>query len=185
MSHNDTQKLILEEFGNCLLKVIHTASNRTGKKYTVERWILYRTLSTSCNATPLATGFGMPILFLLGIYIYIYYSGTRLLTLQTAHRRIWSFWSQKMRTYWDKMRTHLAVTWTPCVKFGPPYQTFNRLKSLSQHVQTTSVDKLYDFKPWNTHLVNTMCAIYELSKSRAHINWFLNWIRTHKSVARS
>lgn len=29
MSHNDTQKLILEEFGNCLLKVIHTASNRT------------------------------------------------------------------------------------------------------------------------------------------------------------
>lgn len=29
MSQNDTQKLILEEFGNCLLKVIHTASNRS------------------------------------------------------------------------------------------------------------------------------------------------------------
>ena len=24
-----------------------------------------------------------------------------------------------MHTYWDNMRTHLAVTWTPCVKFGP------------------------------------------------------------------
>ena len=46
------------------------------------------------------------------------------------------------------MRTHLAVTWTPCVKFGPlPNLQSVEVIKLSQHVQTTSVDKLYDFKP--------------------------------------
>lgn len=29
LSHSETQKLILEEFGNCLLKIIHTSSNHT------------------------------------------------------------------------------------------------------------------------------------------------------------
>ena len=72
-----------------------------------------------------------------------------------------------------------AVTWTPCIKFGR-LATKHSLGCLSH--QTTSVDKLHIFKSLNPHLVNKMCAIYELSKSCAHIpvNWFLNWIRTHK-----
>ena len=32
MSRTDIQKLVLEEFGNCLLKIIHAANNRSGKK---------------------------------------------------------------------------------------------------------------------------------------------------------
>ena len=45
MSRTDIQKLILEEFGNCLLKVIHAANSRSGKKFFNHSWVNVNTRS--------------------------------------------------------------------------------------------------------------------------------------------
>ena len=81
----------------------------------------------------------------------------RLLTLQTVHIEE-SFGAKNAHILGQDALTPSGHVDTFALNLDP-FQTFNRLKSLSQHVQTTSVDKLYDFKPGNPDMVNKMWAI--------------------------